>query len=117
MLDELAATRIDRDHWFKMWVNARAELAAERERREHETKRADTNHESLTDHWLNECELRKALVKAQKAIAPIASLVALTADGFPDHDLCPIRLGQARALADAFAVIREVLTETGDRDD
>lgn len=29
--DELNATRADRDHWFKMWDAARAELAAERE--------------------------------------------------------------------------------------
>jgi hypothetical protein len=53
-------------------------------------------------------------VKAHASIEPIASLVAVTADGFPDHDICPIRLGQARALADAFATIREVLEEITD---
>ena len=31
MSDEIRSTRADRDHWFKMWENARAELAAERE--------------------------------------------------------------------------------------
>lgn len=50
----LQVTRAERDA-------LRAELAAERKHREHETKRADANHESLTKHWLSEGKLRRAL--------------------------------------------------------
>jgi hypothetical protein len=59
-------------------------------------------------------EAREALEWAKEATQPIASLVAMTAEGFPDHDICPIRLGQARAIAEAHAAIDAALKEDGE---
>lgn len=90
-----------------------AELAAEREKRQYFMDLASAHRDELEAKIT---KLREALEKVGASIEPIASLVAMTPDGFPDHDICPIRLGQARALADAFIAISAVLKETGGGD-
>ena len=122
--EELANVRDERDQLDAVLRGIRAELAVERKRR----IEADEN-EKITASFLETCtkqrdeethkvtKLREVLARAHTSIEPIASLVAATADGFPDHDLCPIRLGQARVLADAFATINDMLREIGECND
>jgi len=55
--------------------------------------------------------LRAALRQAVEALEPIGSLAAMTADGFPDHDICPIRLGQARAIRAALDDLKKLMGE------
>jgi hypothetical protein len=95
----------------------RTELAAEREQNKAWQEFWGEGPDAINDLRSKNTKLREALEKAQKAIAPIASLVAVTPDGFPDHDICPIRLGQARALADASVAIGNVLKDTGGGDE
>lgn len=49
--------------------------------------------------------LRGLLREARDTLQPISALVDITPGGFPDHDICPIRLGAARELRELHARI------------
>ena len=104
---------------------ARAELAAANARAgalHDELMQSGESYDALRQRMdLRDAELRQAradlaardelLKEALDKLKPIAALVDMTADGFPDHDLCPIRLGMARELRELRARIDAVLKE------
>lgn len=104
-LNEGAQRRAERD-------TLRAELAAvrkqhdangkaSRDRAEHIYKvRTKLNAaEAERDELRAELAKRDEVMKeAQEKLQPISALVDMTPSGFPDHDICPIRLGMARDL-------------------
>lgn len=58
--------------------------------------------------------LRALLREAAEKLQPISALVDMTPSGFPDHDICPIRLGMARDLRELRARIDAALKGDGD---
>ena len=83
-------------------AQASADLAAEREK----GWKAHAANLSLAE---DNNTLREALREAGDKLQPIAALVDMTPTGFPDHDICPIRLGMARELRELRAEIDALL--------
>lgn len=145
MTDEIERLRAERDELREQYIAANMrrayELAAERLkgqmqdrnaaerdalRAENETLR-DAVNGKLFDKALkafDEIErlsaerdaLRELLREAAEKLQPISALVDMTPSGFPDHDICPIRLGMARDLRELRARIDAVLNK-GDGDE
>lgn len=143
MTDEIERLRAERDELREQYIAANMrrayELAAERLkgqmqdrnaaerdalRAENETLR-DAVNGKLFDKALkafDEIErlsaerdaLRELLREAAEKLQPISALVDMTPSGFPDHDICPIRLGMARDLRELRARIDAALKGDGD---
>lgn len=129
---ELTAARNEHENLILMWRNETAEIEkaltvveAERDalRAENETLR-DAVNGKLFDKALkafDEIErlsaerdaLRELLREAAEKLQPISALVDMTPSGFPDHDICPIRLGMARDLRELRARIDAALKGDG----
>jgi uncharacterized protein (DUF3084 family) len=56
-------------------------------------------------------ERDELLQGAMDKLQPISALVDTTPSGFPDHDICPIRLGMARDLRELRARIDALLAK------
>lgn len=80
----------------------RAELSAEREKSQKWIAKASEDWpEAINEIDRLRAELAKrdeVMKEAQEKLQPISALVDMTPSGFPDHDICPIRLGMARDL-------------------
>lgn len=100
-------------------VDLRAELAAEERRIAVMAKeiaelrsRPDALRADKAEAELD--ALRELLREATDKLQPISALVDMTPSGFPDHDICPIRLGMARDLRELRARIDAALKGDGD---
>lgn len=56
----------------------------------------------------------EVMKEAQEKLQPISALVDMTPSGFPDHDICPIRLGMARDLRELRSRIDAATGETNE---
>lgn len=83
----------------------RAELAAVRKAK---MERLQTAADTIQEQRTENDALRELLREATGKLQPIGALVDMTPSGFPDHDICPIRLGMARDLRELHARIKEL---------
>lgn len=93
----------------------RAELSAEREKSQKWIAKASEDWpEAINEIDRLRAELAKrdeVMKEAQEKLQPISALVDMTPSGFPDHDICPIRLGMARDLRELRSRIDALLKE------
>lgn len=101
LVRRLRAVEIDDDH--DLWTNSHlfAEAADAIER-----LAADN---AILSKWHIDAEARaeaaeRKVAKLREALKPFAEAASMTADGFPDHDIMPMRLGQCR---DARTALQE----------